>query len=794
MNPLTPINILDVPPPSSSAMPMACKRVLRFAAATTAALGVLVFNGHNAALAQPPAPVLTHWNGIDLNASNYDTPNATIHCLNTIPDELVPNGFVYGHNRFKFTYLDGTSGADWNNFIYKYLPTGEWNAGGTDDIDPDTNDPDFNEVPLCACAALIVESLDANGEPMPDSQEYSVWSRPLCSMHLTVEVTAGIDPFKLTWNNPFALWDTLETPTVGGNYTILHYVGEPSDTASQWVEFASVPFEPFGSQHSYNFDLDAVCEPEQHNFRIQLPTEVSTENNESNIATLDLEPTNPDPPAVSFVTVTDSLAEVHWTYDDEGYDYDGFVIYQCNGSAGGDSIGAVGPGVFQFLVSPGETDDVAFPWAGPVEYRVAAIEECSEFGAAGDCMKTVHLNWYYRACEEQTGLVWNKPGVDGDVLRYDVNIKKPGTENEWQLLASIDNDNSLSATSHVHENVPVGDSLLYRIDAVGTDTSFVAMSNVVKVNFTYQDAPESPVVKYASVEVDSEGKPIVEIQFDAGDGFQGNAYELQRLNQADSSWLAIEKKSFDNDLTFSFIDADVNVDESTYRYRIQVFNECDTLVGVSQEAETILLEGFRGEGLGVHRHNLSWTKYVGFSLGIDRHEVDVKQNDNAADNGQLLATIDANRTNHDRSLDYNDNYGDSGLYCYRIKAVGSNASGTQHESKSNWVCLVEDPVVWLPTAFTPNGDELNDWYPWVAEEPNVGFIGAAPEGSTNFRLSIFNRWGNVVYDTESIGTPWDGKVNGKLVPNGVYMVKCQYIDGVGTWHVQQQSLTVLFPE
>ena len=51
-----------------------------------------------------------------------------------------------------------------------------------------------------------------------------------------------------------------------------------------------------------------------------------------------------------------------------------------------------------------------------------------------------------------------------------------------------------------------------------------------------------------------------------------------------------------------------------------------------------------------------------------------------------------------------------------------------------------------------------------------------------------------MYDTESIDEPWDGRVNGKLVPNGVYMVKCQYIDGVGTWHVQQQSLTVLFPE
>ena len=409
------------------------------------------------------------------------------------------------------------------------------------------------------------------------------------------------------------------------------------------------------------------------------------------------------------------------------------------------------------------------------------------------------LECFYRACEEKTGLNWNSPSSWAeDVLRYEVKTKKPGEGHQWEHLFSIDNDNSLSATSGVHDDVPVGDSLLYRIDAIGTDSSFVSMSNEVKVNFTYQEAPSKPVVESASVEVDSEGNSSVAIQFNAGEGFQGNDYELQRLNNDNATWSAIERKSFDTDPTFSFTDLNVNVDESTYRYRIQVFNVCDTLVGVSQEAETILLEGFRGEGVGVHRHNLSWTEYVGFPLGIDRYELDVKQNNDASDNGQMLMTIDAYRTNHDRSIDDNDEpklkYEDPGLYCYRIKAVGVNGSGIQHEAKSNWVCLVEDPVVWLPTAFTPNGDELNDWYPWVAGEPNVGFIGAAPEGSTNFRLSIFNRWGNVVYETESIGTPWDGKVNGKLVPNGVYMVKCQYLDGIGTWHSQHQSLTVLFPE
>ena len=90
---------------------------------------------------------------------------------------------------------------------------------------------------------------------------------------------------------------------------------------------------------------------EQHNFRIQLPTEVSLKTTWNLTLDRGLEPTNPDPPAVSFVTVTDSLAEVHWTYDDEGND-NGSCHLQLQRIRGRRFHRPVGPGVFQFLVVP----------------------------------------------------------------------------------------------------------------------------------------------------------------------------------------------------------------------------------------------------------------------------------------------------------------------------------------------------------------------------------------------------------------------------------------------------------
>jgi gliding motility-associated-like protein len=78
----------------------------------------------------------------------------------------------------------------------------------------------------------------------------------------------------------------------------------------------------------------------------------------------------------------------------------------------------------------------------------------------------------------------------------------------------------------------------------------------------------------------------------------------------------------------------------------------------------------------------------------------------------------------------------------------------------------------VPTAFTPNGDGLNDRF-------EFDFLGA-----TNIDIAIYDRWGSVVYSNPNqlngiTGTHgWDGKVNGKDAPYDtyVYRMKVTYFD------------------
>jgi gliding motility-associated-like protein len=72
--------------------------------------------------------------------------------------------------------------------------------------------------------------------------------------------------------------------------------------------------------------------------------------------------------------------------------------------------------------------------------------------------------------------------------------------------------------------------------------------------------------------------------------------------------------------------------------------------------------------------------------------------------------------------------------------------------------VVQDVLVYAPNTFTPDGDEHNqDW--------NIFISGI---DVYNFSLIIFNRWGQVVWESNDPSTAWDGTYNGEIVPDGTY--------------------------
>lgn len=87
--------------------------------------------------------------------------------------------------------------------------------------------------------------------------------------------------------------------------------------------------------------------------------------------------------------------------------------------------------------------------------------------------------------------------------------------------------------------------------------------------------------------------------------------------------------------------------------------------------------------------------------------------------------------------------------------------------------------LYIPNAFTPNGDGMNDYF-------SISSIGAA-----KFEFFIFDRWGELIYETKDKNFQWDGKYKGESVPLGVYVYQVYIEDVRGEHHVKRGHIVVL---
>ena len=92
---------------------------------------------------------------------------------------------------------------------------------------------------------------------------------------------------------------------------------------------------------------------------------------------------------------------------------------------------------------------------------------------------------------------------------------------------------------------------------------------------------------------------------------------------------------------------------------------------------------------------------------------------------------------------------------------------------------------YVPSAFTPNGDGLNDvWKP----------VGSGLNGA-KYEMIVFDRWGQLVFKTNDLEIGWDGKNmnNGEFVPAGIYPYKFRIGDifDEKAEHVFEGSVTVV---
>ncbi len=116
---------------------------------------------------------------------------------------------------------------------------------------------------------------------------------------------------------------------------------------------------------------------------------------------------------------------------------------------------------------------------------------------------------------------------------------------------------------------------------------------------------------------------------------------------------------------------------------------------------------------------------------------------------------------------------------YTIRLIVQDSVGCSDTSYQQ-IQILRSCYIAVPSAFTPNGDGLNDYlYPLNAYKAD------------NLDFKVFNRYGQLVFETRDWTQKWDGRINGTPQPAGTYVWSLQYTDRDSGRRFFQKGTTIL---
>jgi len=214
-----------------------------------------------------------------------------------------------------------------------------------------------------------------------------------------------------------------------------------------------------------------------------------------------------------------------------------------------------------------------------------------------------------------------------------------------------------------------------------------------------------------------------------------------------------------------------------YYYRVIVTDSCGVDVLTSDVAKTMFLEVEAQSDL----HNiLTWNPYLGF-LGQPNDYAIYRKLDGVLD-PLPIATVPAAQTNYIDDVNAVSNSG--GIFNYYIMALegAGNTFGFSDSSLSNVALALQKPRVYVPTAFIPSSSEAKN----KIFVPVGVFI-----NSKDYLFQVYNRWGQMLFETSKINVGWDGIYQGEKAEQGVYTYYVRFTTSDGQLYEKRGSVTLI---
>lgn len=470
---------------------------------------------------------------------------------------------------------------------------------------------------------------------------------------------------------------------------------------------------------------------------------------------------------INYVSVNTVGQQVNlsWNPYSDPSKIDGYIIFEyayLHGSWGLDTLTAVYVGnVDQWTFS---FDKVR---TKPVKFAVVAYVGTVGHITASTTYKIPHQTIFttldYDSCEAKINLRWNKyQGWDNNIDGYKIYSTLSGSQ-----VGTVDAGDTTFTISNVHSNQLYS----YYVVATHSNGSFNSLSNADSIFTTTMNPPAFIEAQSVTVQQNT----AVEIVFSIDPNSQLHNFQLLRSLDANGNFTLV--REYTHYTSNTLVASESSQFQSTVYYRLQSMNNCNNKTTESNIA-TVIVPSYALNGQQV---NLSWTDYLSWPQGVLVYDV---YRTIGNEPRVLINTLTPNNKQYSDDLSNLSGQQLPGNICYAIESVSNpDGFGATYKAASISVCIDVASQVFVPEAFTPNGDGLNDEF-----QPYFAFLPAA------YRMLIYNRYGFKVFETNEITTGWNGIVKNKIkAPEGAYIYFITFETSAGNKIEKRGNFTLIYP-
>ena len=375
-------------------------------------------------------------------------------------------------------------------------------------------------------------------------------------------------------------------------------------------------------------------------------------------------------------------------------------------------------------------------------FQVVTQDACNTAGLKSDEVCSLVLD--AKAANKQNNLSWQPyAGTAGQFRFYRVN-RNGGLNGQVS--------NRTTTTYSDANKIECGVQYCYTLEA--TAGPAIITSSEVCVSGINSNAPDSITNVIVSVE---DNKPRLVAALPATSTSASYTLLISRADSPAGPFLPVGSAVNKN----TFIDEEANTSASVYCYQVSVQSNCGLTSSPSKPVCTVLLTSKNATGI-------DWNVDSPFTPEtVDNYIVEVIDSLNGT-----RAEIPVSGNTH-----FEPDPNDPNLQSqkYRIIAISANGS----ISYSNFYTFRREARILVPDAFTPNGDNMNNTF--LAK--GVYF--------DQFKMIIYDRWGEIVYNTTDRNQGWDGKISGQNAQPGQYMYRIEVIDLTGLKTVKTGAMLLI---